>query len=74
MSVLDRFRDVTGYEATYFYAASAFFVAVILAYLLFTTIKGSWIRWQAEEMEAGEVVNTIARAIILLMFFIWLMS
>ena len=74
MSVLDRFRDVTGYEAAYFYGGCAFFVAVILAYLLLVTVKGAWIRLKAEEMGAGEVINTIARAIILLMFFIWLMS
>ncbi|MGM8229146.1 hypothetical protein ACSV5M_21395 [Cellvibrio sp. ARAG 10.3] len=74
MSVLDRFREVTGYEAAHFYGACAFFVAIVLAYLLFATMKGSWIRLQAEEMKAGDVVNTIARAIILLMFFIWLMS
>ena len=74
MSVLDRFRDVTGYEAAYFYGGCAFFVAVILGYLLFVTVKGAWIRLQAEEMKAVDMVNTIARAIVLLMFFIWLMS
>lgn len=74
MTILERFRDVTGYEAIYFYATCAFFVATILAYLLVATMKGSWIRLQAEEMKVGDVVITIARAIILLMFFIWLMS
>ena len=74
MSVLDRFRDVTGYEAAYFYGACAFFVAIVLAYLLFITVKGAWIRMNADEMKAGDVMTTTARAIVLLMFFIWLMS
>jgi len=74
MTVLRRFEEITGYEASYFYMVCAFFVAIVLAYLLFITMKSAWFRVQAKEMDVGDMVEVIGRALMLLIIFIWIMS
>ena len=72
--MLEQFEAITGQNASYVYGGIAFIFALLLAYLMWYSLVGAWSRYQNGEMDQADVLSLLARALILFLFFFWLIT
>jgi len=72
--MLEQFESITGQSAGYVYGGIAFIFGLLLAYLMWYSLVGAWARFQNNEMDQADVLSLLARALILFLFFFWLIT
>ncbi len=67
-SMFDAFESSTRVPVDYTYAGFAFITVGMIGYLLVVVIKDGWARHENEEMNFGDFMMIIMRAMILFLF------
>jgi hypothetical protein len=68
--MMETFEQTTRVPVDYTYAVFAFIAVGLVGYLLVTTFKDAWHRFQNDELRMNEFLTVLTRSIILFMFML----